>query len=55
MSLKTKRLLFALFFFILTILSAVSMVQKGFTPNYILYTLIFTVATVFLIRHAIKS
>lgn len=54
MSLKVKRLLMALFFLILTVFAAVTLVQRDFPPNYILYTLVFAAAFVFVLKNALK-
>ncbi|MDD4582989.1 MAG: hypothetical protein PHR60_02230 [Eubacteriales bacterium] len=54
MSTKTKYLLIALFFFIITLFSAGSMIQKGFNGSSFIYTLIFAGVCILFVKNALR-
>ncbi|NLP30807.1 MAG: hypothetical protein GX363_06745 [Clostridiales bacterium] len=54
MSTKNKRLLIALFFFIVTIISLFSMIKTGFTKGQTLYTLITAAICILFVKNAIR-
>lgn len=54
MSLKAKRLIIALLFFVAAMLSFASILKNGFSRNYLLYTLIFLGACILFIKNAVK-
>jgi hypothetical protein len=54
MSTKSKRLLIALFFFILAVFSLVAMFNQGFSSRLLLYTLIFGGICFLFVKNAIR-
>lgn len=54
MSTTKKRLLIALFFFVIAIISVISMINTGFDKSSALYTLIFITLSALFLKNALR-